>query len=200
MKLTERFSEALVYGADLHAGQERKFSGAPYISHLLRTAGIALEHGADEDEAIAAFLHDAVEDQGGEPTLRDVARRFGDRVAAIVEGCTDAYQQPKPPWRPRKEAFLRRLESASASVRLVTACDKLDNARAILADYIERGDAIWDGFRGGRDGVLWYYRSVVEILKRGGPSPLVAELDRVVGQIHAAVGDSHPGGVARNSS
>jgi (p)ppGpp synthase/HD superfamily hydrolase len=200
MKLSERFSEALVYAASLHAGQERKFSGAPYVSHLLRTAGIALEHGADEDEAIAALLHDAVEDQGGEPTRRDIARRFGDRVATIVEGCTDSHEHPKPPWRPRKEAFLQRLQSASASVRLVTACDKLDNARAILADYLDRGDSIWDGFRGGRDGVLWYYRSVVGILKQGRSDPLVAELDRVVGQIEQAAGNSHAGGMAKKSS
>lgn len=200
MELSERFCDAFVYAVDLHARQQRKFSGAPYVSHLLRTAGIALEHGADEDEAIAALLHDAVEDQGGEPTRLDIARRFGDRVAQIVEGCTDANQQPKPPWRPRKEAFLRRLEEASKSVRLVTACDKLDNARAILADYLDRGDAIWDGFRGGRDGVLWYYRRVVEILKHGRSDSLIAELDRVVGQIEEAAGNSPAGGMAKKSS
>ena len=187
MPLSERFSEALVFAVRLHANQARKFSGAPYVSHLLRTAGMALEHGADEDEAIAALLHDAVEDQGGEPTRREIDERFGPRVAAIVEGCTDTDQNPKPPWRERKEVFLSRLHHTSASVRLVTACDKLDNARAIVAEYHRRGESIWPQFRGGRDGVLWYYRSLVEILGPTDASPLVSELARVVAELERAV-------------
>ena len=186
MVLSQRFCEALVWAVELHADQKRKLSAAPYAAHLLRTAGIALEHGADEDEAIAALLHDAVEDQGGEPTGRQIAARFGPRVAEIVDGCSDTDQKPKPPWRPRKEAYLARLSGASPSVRLVAACDKLDNARSILAEYLEHGESIWQRFRGGRDGTLWYYRSAVEILKQAGPGPLVRELDRVVAEMEKA--------------
>jgi (p)ppGpp synthase/HD superfamily hydrolase len=187
MKLSPRFCQALVYAAELHADQKRKISGAPYVSHLLRVAGIALAAGADEDEAIAALLHDAIEDQGGARTREEIRRRFGRRVVGIVDGCTDTDQHPKPPWRGRKEAYLARLRHASASVRLVSACDKLDNGRSLLRSYHQLGQSIWDRFSGGRDGVLWYYRSVVEILKQAGPDPLVDELDRLVSEIERTV-------------
>lgn len=187
MELSDRFTEALVYAVQLHAKQTRKGSGAPYVSHLLRVAGIALEYGADEDEAIAALLHDAVEDQGGAATRDAIRRRFGDRVAEIVDGCTDTDQQPKPPWRQRKEAYLAHLRTASHSVRLVSACDKLDNARSILADYRTGGESLWERFRGGRQGTLWYLQSVVEILKQEEAGPLVDELERVVGELVSLV-------------
>lgn len=187
MELSDRFSDALVYAAQLHAKQMRKGSGAPYVSHLLRVAGMALEHGADEDEAIAALLHDAVEDQGGAATRDAIRRRFGERVVEIVDGCTDTDQQPKPPWRPRKEAYLTHLRTASRSVRLVSACDKLDNARSILAEYRACGESVWARFRGGREGTLWYLQSVVEILKQSEASPLAEELERVVGELSCLV-------------
>ena len=183
MNFSERFCAAQVYATCLHAGQKRKVSGAPYVSHLLRVAGIAIEHGADEDEAIAALLHDAVEDQGGAKARQEILGRYGTRVAEIVDGCSDSDQTPKPPWRKRKEAYLARLGEASASVRLVSASDKLDNARSILAGYHACGESLWDHFNGGRDGLLWYYRSAVDILSRTGTNPLVEELDRVVSQI-----------------
>jgi len=186
MDLSERFDEALVYAARLHAGQTRKTSGVPYVSHLLRVAGIALEFGADEDEAIAALLHDAVEDQGGPPTRAEILRRFGTRVAEIVDGCTDTDQQPKPPWRQRKEAYLEHLRRASSSVRLVSASDKLDNARSLLIAYRRQGEAIWRQFSGARDGTLWYYRSLVTIFRQFGPSALVEELARVVEELERA--------------
>ncbi len=194
--MSDRFCEALVYAAKLHADQKRKVSGAPYVSHLLRVAGTALGAGADEDEAIAALLHDAIEDQGGAPAREEIRRRFGDRVARIVVGCTDTDEQPKPPWGPRKEAYLARLRGASASVRLVLVCDKLDNARSILMSYRRLGESLWSRFSGGRQGVLWYYRSVVDILKGAGPGPLVDELDRVVSEIERAVGENTEGGSA----
>ncbi len=180
---TDRFSEALAYAVKLHAAQTRKLSGAPYVSHLLRVTGIALEHGADEDEAIAALLHDAVEDQGGAKTLEEIRRRFGPRVAEIVAACSDTDQTPKPPWRERKEAYLARLRGASASVRLVSAADKLDNVRSLLSGYHAMGETLWCHFKGGRDGTLWYHRSVVEILKAAQPTPLVEELERAVAQL-----------------
>jgi len=187
MKLSGRFHEALVYATELHADQRRKISGVPYVSHLLRVAGIAIGHGADEDEAIAALLHDAVEDQGGARVREEIRRRFGDRVVEIIDGCTDSDQQPKPPWRDRKKAYLARLKRASPSVRLVSGSDKLDNSRSVLISYRWLGESLWEKFAGGRDGLLWYYRSVVEILKEAGTSPLVDELDRVVSELERTV-------------
>jgi GTP pyrophosphokinase len=191
--LSDRFSDALVYAARLHRAQQRKISGTPYLGHLLRVAGIALEHGADEDEAIAALLHDAIEDQGGEPTREAIQERFGPGVAEIVEGCTDTDQTPKPPWRRRKEAYLARLAHASASVRLVSAADKLDNVRSVLESYRLSGEALWDSFRGGRDGLLWYFRTVVEVLKRAGDNPLVDELALAVADLVDTVGGGSGG-------
>lgn len=199
MTYSDRFCDALAYTTRLHAEQKRKVSGAPYLSHLLRVTGIAIGHGADEDEAIAALLHDAVEDQGGTPTLLAIRERFGTRVAEIVDGCTDADGHPKPPWRRRKEIYLARLRDASPSVRLVAACDKLDNARSVLSNYLQRGESIWDRFRGGRDGTLWYLQSVVHVLDQSDCGSLVDELRRVVRQIEHAVDGPHDSAVAKNS-
>jgi (p)ppGpp synthase/HD superfamily hydrolase len=183
MALSTRFEKALVFAARLHTGQVRKGTSVPYISHLLMVAGMVLEQGGDEDAAIAALLHDAAEDQGGQATLDEIRRRFGDRVAEIVAGCTDAFTTPKPPWRERKEAYLAHLPQASAAVRLVAAADKLHNARTTVADYRASGEAIWGRFNGGREGTLWFYRAMVEALQAGGSSPLVEELDRVVSEL-----------------
>jgi (p)ppGpp synthase/HD superfamily hydrolase len=194
--LSRRFDAALVFANHLHATQVRKGGRIPYVAHLLAVASLALEHGADEDVAIAALLHDAVEDQGGRPTLARIRRRFGARVAAIVEGCSDSDTIPKPAWRSRKECYLRRLATAPPDVRLVSACDKLHNARAILADYRVHGEALWKRFRGGRDGTLWYYRALVQAFRRHGVTPLVAELTRVVAELDelvAAHGAEGPG-------
>jgi len=185
--LSRRFEAALVFATRLHAKQTRKGTRIPYVSHLLGVASLALEHGADEDTAIAALLHDAVEDQGGKPTLARIRRRFGARVAEIVEGCTDDDTVPKPEWRVRKERYLRHLDIAPADVRLVSACDKLHNARAILADYRVLGEALWKRFKGGRDGTLWNYHSLVQAFSRHGMTPLVAELARVVAELDQLV-------------
>jgi len=188
VKLTHRFREALVYVAELHADQVRKVSGEPYLAHLLGVTALALEHGANEDEAIAALLHDAIEDQGGAEQREEIRRRFGATVADIVHGCSDADTQPKPPWRQRKEAYVAHLrDKATPSMRLVSACDKLHNARAILLDYRRLGQSLWKHFKGGRDGTLWYYRAVVDALKTHGTTPLVEELDRVVRELEALV-------------
>jgi len=188
MLQSNRFCDALVYAATLHADQRRKLSGAPYVSHLLRVTGIVLEFGGDEDEAIAALLHDAVEDQGGASTRTDIQSRFGDRVAAIVDGCSDTDRQPKPPWRARKKAALKRLRKSDPSVRLVVAADKLDNALSLAADYRRRGPEVWNLFRGGRDGTLWYYRSVVEVLGQREPQRILDELRRAVVELERLVG------------
>lgn len=194
MFLTERFEDALVYAARLHARQVRKGAGVPYVSHLLGVAAIALEHGADEDEAIAALLHDAVEDQGGAATREEIRRRFGQRVASIVDGCTDADVTPKPPWRERKERYVAHLASAPPSVRLVSAADKLYNARTILADYRAHGESLWPRFTGGREGTLWYYRALVEAFRAHGPDPLADELARVVAELERLAGGASAGG------
>jgi GTP pyrophosphokinase len=183
--LTERYADALQLAWRLHARQLRKGTTIPYVSHLIAVSGIALEHGADEDEAIAALLHDAVEDAGGLPTLAMIRDRFGVVVADIVEGCTDASVEPKPPWRARKEAYLAHLASASPSVRLVSASDKLHNARTILADLRVHGPAVWGRFTAGLDGSLWYYRGLVQAFEAHGRTPLVDELDRTVSGIEA---------------
>jgi (p)ppGpp synthase/HD superfamily hydrolase len=180
MKLTARFNEALQYTVHLHGGQVRKVNGEPYVAHLLGVASIALDYGANEDEAIAALLHDAIEDQGGLATGEEIRRRFGPTLIEIVEGCTDANTIPKAPWQERKDLFLARLAHASPSIRLVVAADKLHNVRSLLRDYRQQGEAIWKHFKGGRDKTLWYYRAVVNTLLQSGSSPLVEDLDRAV--------------------
>ena len=149
---------------DLHRSQQRKGSSVPYVAHVLGVSSLVLENGGDEDTAIAALLHDAVEDQGGHATQAEIEARFGPVVGAIVHGCTESADDPKPPWRTRKEHHLGRLRDASASVQLVAACDKLYNAQSILADYADLGEALWSRFSGGREGVLWYYRSALNAL------------------------------------
>jgi GTP pyrophosphokinase len=183
MKLSTRFEKALVFATQLHAGQTRKGTTIPYISHLLAVTAIVLEHGGDEDEAIAALLHDSIEDQGGASTREEIRRRFGDRVVEIVDGCTDTDVMPKPPWRVRKEAYITHISVASAPVRLVSAADKLHNARTVLEDYRIVGEALWKRFNGGKEGTLWYYRAAVDALRKSGTSPLIEELDRVVSEI-----------------
>ena len=190
MKISERFIEALVFASQLHANQTRKGSGVPYIAHLMGVTSIALEHGANEDEAIAALLHDAIEDQGGETTREEIRRRFGDIVTEIVNGCTDSDTIPKPPWRQRKEAYIAHIPNASTSVRLVSAADKLYNAQSILNDYRLLGDAVWERFKGGKNGTLWYYRALVQAFRSVESTPLIDELERVVSEIEKLAGFS----------
>src|SRR6266480_1236185 len=183
VRLSPQFEKALIYATRIHGGQLRKKTRIPYIGHLLGVTAIALEYGANETEAIAALLHDAVEDCGGAKRLRDIERKFGKKVARIVEGCTDTDQIPKPPWRERKEAYIAHLKKASASTHLVSAADKLHNARAILHNLRHEGDKLWSRFNGGKEGTLWYYRSLVSAFLEHGRTELVEELDRVVTEI-----------------
>jgi (p)ppGpp synthase/HD superfamily hydrolase len=183
----EKFEEALLYAARLHRDQTRKGTDTPYITHLLAVAAIVGENGGTEDEVVAALLHDAPEDQGGEERLEDIRTRFGDAVAKVVASCTDTYEKPKPAWRPRKEAYVERMASAPVSVRLVSAADKLHKARSILADLRSLGDDLWDRFTGGKEGTLWYYRTLVEAYAATGTNPVVEELDRVVREIESLV-------------
>jgi (p)ppGpp synthase/HD superfamily hydrolase len=179
----EKFEEALLYAARLHQDQTRKGTDTPYVNHLLAVAAIVGESGGTEDEVVAALLHDGPEDQGGEERLEDIRARFGDAVAEIVDGVTDTYEEPKPAWGPRKEAYVERMPSEPASVQLVSAADKLHNARSILSDLRDLGDDLWDRFTGCKEGTLWYYRALVEAYTADRASPVVEELDRVVHEI-----------------
>jgi len=183
--LTPRFEEALLYAYQLHANQLRKGTQIPYFAHLMGVTALVLEDGGDEDQAIAALLHDAVEDQGGIETLQEIRRRFGERVARMVDGLTDSYGSPKPPWRGRKERYLDHLREASIEIQRISLADKLHNARAILKDLRLDGNQTWKRFRGGREGTLWYYHSLLEIFRDVNASPMVLELSKVVEQIDA---------------
>jgi (p)ppGpp synthase/HD superfamily hydrolase len=182
-KLTSRFERALVYAAQLHANQVRKGSDIPYISHLLSVAALVLEDGGDEDEAIAGLLHDAVEDRGGAETREAILMQFGERVVSIVDGCTESYGFPKPPWRDRKLQYIEQMRGASPSVLRVSMADKLHNVRSILADFYRIGDAVWKKFQGERAGTLWFYRSLLEVYRWGGSKFLFSEIERIVAQL-----------------
>src|SRR5215204_2472242 len=186
MPYGEKVERALVYASRLHRNQNRKGTRVPYITHLLAVAAIVGENGGTENEVVAALLHDAPEDQGGEATLEDIRARFGDEVAEIVAGCTDTYEDPKPPWRERKERYVSHLADASDSVRVVSSADKLHNARTVLSDYRALGEVLWDRFNGGREGTLWYYRAIVDALRN--EDPVVEDLDRVVTELERLAG------------
>jgi GTP pyrophosphokinase len=163
--LSPRFQEALRYAVDLHAQDVRKGSGVPYVAHLLSVCGLVLSSGGSESEAIAALLHDSLEDHPAEVTKQDLESRFGSEVAAIVVACTDTgegYQGgEKPPWRERKDRYLAHLEHATPEALRVSLADKVDNIRAIVADYRMVGEDLWSRFKAGREGQVWYFRSLL---------------------------------------
>ncbi|MEW6271421.1 MAG: HD domain-containing protein [Thermodesulfobacteriota bacterium] len=199
-KLSSRFEEALAYAARVHRRQIRKVAdddkGAPeipYVAHLMAVAALVLEHGGGEDEAIAALLHDAVEDAGGRARREDIRVRFGDEVVRIVDACSDSDGEPRPPWVARKEAYLAHLAATGdGKVRRVAACDKLHNARAVLADYRKLGTGLWARFNGKRDGTLWYYRVLADEFLRGGPEDVAEDLGRTVDELEALVRAAEP--------
>ncbi len=197
VKLGPRFLRAFQFAAEKHAGQMRKASSTPYIAHLMGVASLVLEFGGDEELAIAALLHDVVEDCGGAPMLKEVRRKFGSRVEKIVDGCTDSDMDPKPPWRERKETYIRHLKSADTETRMVSAADKLNNVRSILSDYRGVGESIWDRFNGGREGTLWYYRALLEEFLRGKPSRLIRELELAVRELEASTKRTGSGSARR---
>lgn len=182
-KLGPRFLKAFLFAAEKHRGQARKTTAVPYIAHLIGVASLVLEAGGDEDLAIAALLHDVVEDCGGEKMLRQVRQRFGSRVAKIVDGCTDTYATPKPEWRERKENYIDRLKTEDAGTRLVSAADKLNNVRSILSDYREIGESVWSRFNGGREGTLWYYRALRDEFLREKPNRITRDFELAVAEL-----------------
>ncbi|RAV17030.1 phosphohydrolase [Mycolicibacterium sp. GF69] len=188
-RLGPKFGEALGFAAELHRTQTRKASDVPYVGHLLSVAGLVIEADGTETEAIAALLHDAAEDQGGEATLARIEERFGSDVAAIVEECSDTVVTPKPPWRERKQNYIAHLNTASDSTIRVSMADKLDNARAILRDLRRFGPTVWQRFNTDDPHQhLWYYRSLLEVYRRRSDSWLVDELSGVVETLADEIG------------
>jgi (p)ppGpp synthase/HD superfamily hydrolase len=188
--LSIRFDHALLFAAQVHRNQDRKKSGIPYISHLMGVASIVLDYGGDEDMAIGALLHDAVEDCGGRAMLKTIEQMFGPRVAKIVDGCTDSYGEEgkdKPKWYPRKLRYIQRVRHEDVETRFVSAADKLYNARAVLRDFRQCGDSAFDKFSAPKPKVLWYYRSLVREFRAAGVThlfkPLLDDLDRVVTEL-----------------
>ena len=186
--LSTKFDQALQLAHDLHRHQPRKKSDVPYIAHLLAVTAIVLENGGDEDTAIAALLHDAVEDQGGQPTLERIRREFGEKVARIVHECSDADGEPKPPWRFRKEQYLEALPHKSAEALLVSFGDKIHNCRSIVRDLRRDGESVWSRFEGRREGTLWYYRELLEKFPREPYASLYDEFAATVRVLNEVAG------------
>ncbi len=181
MAYSERVVDAFAFAARAHAGQVRKGSDVPYVTHVMAVAAIVGESGGDEDAVIAALLHDVVEDQP--VTVAEIEQRFGRAVADIVEACSDATTRPKPPWRERKERYVAHLRTASPSVRLVSAADKLHNARAIARDVRALGPALWARFGAPKNDIAWYYRRVLDALADGWDHAILHELAQAVAEV-----------------
>ncbi len=181
--LSERFEQAFDFAFELHqkqGRQSRKGKDTPYIAHLLAVCSIVLEYGGDEEEAIAALLHDAVEDQGGRPTLDAIREKFGDRVAGIVLECSDSEGDPKPPWKMRKQAYIGHIPHMTKGARIVSLADKIHNARSVLNDFRRDGESTWARFKGKRDGTLWYYAELARQFMEVSPDPMAQEFKRIV--------------------
>jgi (p)ppGpp synthase/HD superfamily hydrolase len=176
--------DALGYATRVHSGQLRGSDEQPYIAHLLRVTGLVIQDGGSEDEAIAALLHDAVEDQGGLDRLADIRKRYGNVVADIVDECTDSYGDPKPPWRRRKEEHVRSLDGASAGSLLVSLADKLDNTRSMIRGYRIRGAEQWERTGKSAEDVRWYYGTLAERFQQLRPGPMADELTRTVSELN----------------
>src|SRR5215204_995204 len=186
--LTRRFDDAFVYAHQAHADHTRKGNGVAYIGHLMGVASIVIDDGGTEDEAIAALLHDAVEDRGGRDRLEDIRAKFGDAVAKIVEDCTDSYTTPKAPWAERKARYIAHAKTLSSSSLRVSAADKVHNGYAILRDLRNVGDKVWERFNAGADDIVAYYQGLVRSYREAGGGPLVDELERIVRGIRREMG------------
>jgi (p)ppGpp synthase/HD superfamily hydrolase len=204
VQLTSAYQDALALAIQLHGNQARKGTGVPYLSHLLAVSATVLEYGGSEEEAIAALLHDSVEDAGGDATRKRIAEQFGEKVARIVDACSDDSPpagHKKRPWRIRKNHHIEQLKKASPEALRITAADKLHNARSLMADYRQIGDAVWERFNAEPEDILWYYRAVTEALDRGDvrvhkadgddPPTVVSDLDRLLDELEVAVEDLH---------
>lgn len=191
LHFTERLTRAVDYARHLHI-ERRKGTGIPYLAHLFGVASLVMgEAGltgfpATEDMVIAALLHDAVEDHGGAARLEDIRQNFGAEVARMVEGLSDTLAEDpngKEPWEQRKEAYIERVRAEQDDVRLISAADKLYNARSILDDYRVIGPKIWERFNRPRDRQIWYYETILEVFKASGNMRIFDELERVVNEL-----------------
>jgi len=156
----KKYKEALIYAFKLHQKQKRKGTSIPYFFHLVSVSSLVIENGGNTDEAIAGLLHDAVEDQGGTKTLIYIKKKFGNKVAKIVDDCTDAIVIPKPPWYARKKLYLSKLKDKSQSSLLVSICDKYHNISSIIDDHERVGKKIWNRFNAKPKDIYWYYNSL----------------------------------------
>lgn len=180
MAFSSRFEDALVFSNQVHASQKRKGSGAPYFAHIMGVTALVLEDGGSEEEAIAALLHDSAEDQGGKAMLAAIRDKFGEKTARIVEECSDTLVAPKPPWKKRKENHLRVLETASDETIRIMLADKVYNARNLLRGLTEHGDQVWENFKGGRDGTLWYFRQMHTLFSQRHSGYMLNEFTRLI--------------------
>lgn len=184
------FAEAVAYSVELHAGQARKGTTIPYLSHLLAVCSLVLEDGGTEDEAIAALLHDGPEDQGGQAVLDEIGRRFGLTVAIMVGGLSDTLEDPQPPWRERKTAYLARVRDEPESVQRVSLADKLHNLRSVATDLALLDDELWARFNVGYDDQAWYYRGLLGVFERRLPdSRNLPEFRRLVQTVFSSDGE-----------
>lgn len=186
-QLTSRFNEALVYACNLHREQIRKADGTPYVAHLLAVAALVLEDGGSETEAIAALLHDAIEDQGGAATRRVILEKFGSDVTAIVEGCTESMTLPKPPWRERKTHYLANLQQATPSILRVSLADKLHNGRSLLKQIHAQGPAVWQHFHQPASDVRWFYEELLQVYTQRSESSMIHSFQVVVHELQLEV-------------
>jgi len=199
-RLGPRFHQALAFSFELHGKQVRKGTDIPYVSHLLAVASLVLEHGGNEDEAIAALLHDAAEDQGGERTLAEIEARFGAHVSVLVRELSDSIPKQgsegaeKAPWRQRKEGYLERLATASPSARLISAADKLHNCRSTVADLRRDGACVWERFNTSKEEHLWFYRAFYQTIAEHGSAPIVEALGEAILDLEQA---TRPGDLAK---
>ena len=185
--LGDRFTDAFAYAVHLHARQARKSTSVAYMTHLMAVCSLVLEDGGDENQAIAALLHDGPEDQGGAPILDEIRRRFGDEVGTLVDGLTDTLRKPKPKWLRRKRKYLDRLNAEPMSVLRVSLADKLHNLRSVATDLTISGDAVWDRFNAGRDSQAWYNCALLEVFEKRLPdSRNLPEFRSLVAEVFGA--------------
>lgn len=187
MVLTEKVERALIFAARKHEGQTRKGSDTPYITHPVAVAAMVHAAGGSEDAVVAALLHDTVEDCGGLPVLEEIRTTFGETVAAIVDALTDSSDQDREKWQVRKERYIARMTTAEGEILLVAACDKLHNLRAILADHATVGGRIWERFRGGKEGSIWYYRSLAAVMEAVREASPGGSLDAITDELGTAL-------------
>ncbi len=191
-RYSSRLDDALAFAAAAFRDRRRKGTDIPYLTHLLQVMVYVGEHGGDEEQMVAAVLHDYLEDIEG-ATSQELRERFGERVARLVEGLSDCTTQPKPPWEQRKRDYLEKLRTAAPELKLISAADKLHNAQSVRRDLMRMGEGIFGRFSASREQTLWYYRAVTRALEEGFEHALVAELREEVERLHAAAGASMEG-------